>query len=130
MSNKLVEQKAMDAAMEHEATEGRNPVIVSKKGVGYDIESDGRMIEVKGVSENWKTYTWQSLYPSSAECLERNPENFYLYIVKFNPQGKSALYIIPGRDLQNKFKLKVTAYALTPISKRKLREFLRSDEEV
>ena len=41
--------------MDYEKAQGRNPVVVSKKGLGYDIESSGRMIEVKGVGESWKT---------------------------------------------------------------------------
>lgn len=122
---KSVEQKAIEIVKAYETAEGRNPINVSKKGVGYDIESDGRKIEVKGVSESWKTYTWQSLHPSEVECLDRNTENFYLYIVKFD-DNKSSLYIIPGDKLKEEFKCRVTAYALTPISRKKLKQFLRA----
>ncbi len=121
------EQKAIEIVKTYEIEEGRSPVNVSKKGVGYDLESSGRMIEVKGVSESWKTYTWQSLYHSEVECLDRNTKNFYLYIVKFDGD-KSSLYIIPGDKLKEEFKCKVTAYALTPISRRKLNQFLRTSQ--
>lgn len=113
----------MAMVIEYEHSQGRHPKNVSRKGVGYDIESDGRMIEVKGVSENWKTYTWQYLYPSEARRLDTDQNKFYLYIAKFDGAQRS-LYVIPGDRLKKEFKLKVASYALTPISKRKLRRFL------
>jgi len=118
-----IERRAIEIVRLYETAEGRNPINVSKKGVGYDIESSGRMIEVKGVSESWKTYNWQSLFPSEVECLNRNTKNFYLYIVKFE-SNENSLYIIPGDSLIKEFKRKITAYALTPISRKKLKEFL------
>lgn len=127
MADKSIEQKAIEIVRRYEIAEGRHPNNVSRKGVGYDLESSGRMIEVKGVSENWKTYTWQSLYPSEVERLDRNAKNFYLYIVKFD-DNKNSLYIIPGDRIKEEFKLKVTAYSLTPISRRKLKKFLRIQE--
>lgn len=120
---KSVEQKAIEIAKTYEITKGRNPINVSKNGVGYDLKSDNRKIEVKGVSESWETYSWQSLYPSEVECLNRDTKNFYLYIVKFD-DDKNSLFIIPGDKLKKEFKHKITAYALTPISKRKLKQFL------
>jgi len=116
------EKKAIEIVMDYERKSGRHPKNVSKTGCGYDIESDNRFIEVKGIGENWRTYTWQSLYPSEVDCLNKNPENFYLYIVKFDDKSHD-LYIIPGPDLKTKFSIKITAYALTPISRKKLSEF-------
>ena len=113
----------MEIAIAHERAEGRNPVDVSKKGVGHDIESSGRLIEVKGVGESWTSYTWQPMYVSQVECLNKNPGSFYLYIVKFD-DGASSLYVIPSGSLKKDFKLKPESYALTPISKRKLKGFL------
>lgn len=122
---KSVEQKAIEIVRAYEIAEGRDPKDVSKNGVGHDIESSGRIIEVKGVSEAWKSYTWQSLCPSEIECLNKNINNFYLYIIKFD-DNKNSLYIIPGKKLKKEFKFKITAYSLTPISRRKLKEFLLS----
>ncbi|TES96442.1 DUF3883 domain-containing protein [Patescibacteria group bacterium] len=124
---KTIEQKAMETVIAYEIAEGQNPVNVSKKGVGYDIKSGNRMIEVKGVSENWKTYTWQSLYPSEVKCLGKNAKNFFLYIVKFDGD-KSSLYVIPGDRLKKEFRYKVAAYALTPISRKKLKQFLQTQK--
>jgi len=120
----------MEIVRGYETKEGRNPKDVSKNGVGYDIESDGRKIEVKGVGENWKTYTWQALYPSEVECLNKDAQNFFLYIVKLSDGREHTLYVIPGPDLLGKFQLKIASYSLTPISRGKLREFIKDGKEI
>ena len=123
---KDVEQKAIDIVMAYEEKQGRNPHIVSGKGCGYDIESDGRYIEVKGSSESWDTYNWLCLYPTEVDCLRKFSNNFYLYIVKMDRKNLSEnfnLYVIPGKSLLEKFNIKVTAYSLSPISQRKLKEY-------
>lgn len=125
---KSTEQKAIEIVMEYEKREGRNPVIVSRKGVGHDIESDSRMIEVKGIGESWRTYNWQSLYKNEVECLNNNPKNFYLYIVKFkdkNSNEVAGFYIISGVDLKAKFRIEIETYGIRPISENCLKEFLR-----
>jgi len=120
----------MEVVRRYEIREGRRPKDVSKEGVGYDIESDGRKIEVKGVVESWKTYTWQALYPSQVECLNKNPQEFFLYIVKFTDAEEHTLYVIPGKDLLEKFQVRIASYQLTPISQQKLREFIRDGKRV
>lgn len=126
------EHKAIEIVIEYEKQQGRNPINVSKTGCGYDIQSSDRLIEVKGVGESWKTYTWQSLYPSEVRCINKNPKNFYLYIVKFDKKNNDefTLFVIPGKELKKQFKVKITAYALTPISKAKLRQFIRWGKEI
>jgi hypothetical protein len=103
------------------------PIDVSRTGAGHEIESSGRMIEVKGVSESWKTYTWQSLHASEKDCLGKDKANLFLHIVKFDGSN-SSLYVIPGERLSKDLKFKVTAYALTPIRRKKLKEFLQEEE--
>ena len=49
LSNKT-EQLAIELVMAYERKQGRNPENVSRKGVGYDIKSNDRLIEVKGQS--------------------------------------------------------------------------------
>jgi len=77
----------MDVVCEYETLAGRSPTRVHGDGVGYDIHSQSakeeRFIEVKGVSESWKTYTWQSLHFTEVDCLKRNSGKFFLYIVYF-----------------------------------------------
>lgn len=123
---KNVEQRAIEVVVKYEKEQGRNPVHVSGKGCGYDIKSDNRFIEVKGSSESWVSYNWLCLYPTEVDCLRKFPGNFYLYIVRLDRKdlgGKYDLYIISGKELLEKFNIKVTAYSLSPISQRKLKEF-------
>lgn len=52
--NAKIAQIAVDVAMEHEIKQGRNPEPVTKKrGLGYDLKSGDRKIEVKGTSWTW-----------------------------------------------------------------------------
>jgi len=130
MTNKERAKKAIEFVLDYEIKQGRNPEDVStnKEHSGYDVKSDDRMIEVKGVGESWKTYTWQSLYKTEVECLNNNPNSFYLYIVKFRNKESDEVvgfYIIPGVDLKSKFRIEIENYGLRPISENTLKEFLR-----
>lgn len=132
MSNKNTSEKALNVVIAFEKQEGRNPENVSRNGCGYDIRSDGRFIEVKGVGEDWRTYNWQSLHRTEVECLQNNAQNFYLYIVKFTnreAEEVEGLYIIPGKDLKDKdkFDIKIESYRLSPISKESLKSYLIKD---
>jgi hypothetical protein len=73
---KTISDRAMDVVCEYETLAGRSPTRVHGDGVGYDIHSQSdkeeRFIEVKGVSESWKTYTWQSLHFTEVDCLKSN----------------------------------------------------------
>jgi len=142
----IVRDRATEIALSYESRfSNRFPVLIDKKGVGYDIKSENkreqRYIEVKGVSEDWKSYIWQSLYASEVKCLQENPDKFYLYIVYFDLKGKERtekeikeapynLYIISGKELLNKneFKIQPDSFSLTPISRRKLDKYKASTE--
>jgi Domain of unknown function (DUF3883) len=62
---KTISDRAMDIVCKYETLASRTPTKVNSDGVGYDIYStngkEERLIEVKGVSESWETYTWQSM---------------------------------------------------------------------
>lgn len=128
MSAKKIESFAIAHALDYERAQGRQPVDVTKNRdhIGYDIYSAPRKIEVKGVGESWKTYTWQALYATEYAALNADPENFFLYIVKFTTtraEQIEAFYIIPGTALKKEesiFTLKIETYALRPISQGKL----------
>ena len=128
----------MEIAELYEKTYSRIPLRVHQKGVGYDLhsksEKEERFIEVKGISELWKTYTWQPLHHTEVEALEKNPDKFFLYIIHFDiPKEKRnsinlnnatyKLFIISGNDLRKSFRLVPESYALKPISQRRLRPF-------
>ena len=125
----------MDIVCECETLAGRTPTRVNRVGVGYDIHSksdkEERLIEVKGVSESWNTYTWQAMHFTEVDCMKSNPDKFFLYIVYFSIAGERDgieinkivpdIFVIPGADLlSSKFRLKRGNYSLTPISRRKL----------
>ena len=137
---KLISEKAIEKVFAYEKARGMEFERVDKDGVGYDVQSSNgieeRFIEVKGVSESWKTYTWQNLHNTEIVALHRNPEKFFLYIVYFDiPKekrneeelniAKPQLYIIPGKDLidPEKFKIKEASSALSPISREKLKPY-------
>jgi len=130
MTNKERSKKAIEFSLNYERSQGRNPEDFSmdRKHPGYDIKSDERLIEVKGVGESWRTYNWQSLYKTERECLRKNPNNFYLYIVKYEDKESDKVegfYIIPGVELESKFHIEVETFGIRPISKSSLKEFLR-----
>jgi hypothetical protein len=74
--------KAMEFVLKHEAEEGRNPRDVSTKGLGYDIESDSRWIEVKGSSSKKPPFIRLSWYNFEAlQKATKKGKEFWLYIV-------------------------------------------------
>ena len=115
--------------MEYEIKKGRKPEDFSHKKVGYDIHSNNtkeeRFIEVKGVSESWNTYTWQSLHHTQIDCLKKYPNKFWLYIIRFciDKENRNLFelqrtlpeaYMIPGGDLLDttKFRIEEESYSL------------------
>jgi len=128
----------MELARQYEANNGRTAMPVHKNGVGYDLFStsnnEERHIEVKGVSESWKTYNWQSLHHTEVKSLREDPEHFYLYIIHFDiinedrdeahlSNAPRSLFIIKGQDLLSIFNLTPASYSLRPISQRKLEPY-------
>src|SRR3989344_5259487 len=93
-----VEKKAMEIVVAFEKAHSRKPIRTTR--CGYDFESSGRFIEVKGVSEI-NHYTYQGMTSKEVKCVKDYPNKFYLYIVRFNDKSCSdyALYIIPGTKL-------------------------------
>jgi len=143
--SKLIGDKAMEIVELYEFKNNRNVERVYQKGVGYDLLSkkgnEERYIEVKGISESWKTYTWQPLHHTEVTTLQKNPENFFLYIVHFEVMkdrrnsnylngDNYQLFIISGHNLLNHFRILPESYALKPISQRKLDTYKILDKSV
>lgn len=135
----------MEIVESYELKNNRGVERVHQKGVGYDLLSknkdEERYIEVKGVSETWNSYTWQSLHPNEVRALSKSPGNFFLYIVHFERQGQNRdaiflnkaayqLFIINGKDLQNNFRIIPESFALKPISRKKLKNYKIEDKPV
>jgi len=77
-----VELAAMRVALEYERSQGRNPVDVSKTGVGYDIRSEGpdaevRYIEVKGHATTGDV----TLYYTEWQMAHRMRDEYFIYEV-------------------------------------------------
>lgn len=75
----IVEQKAIELVLEYEKKQGRNPIDVSKKRCGYDIESNDRFIEVKGQSSIKAGFIW--INNTLVRTLGKNLANYYIYII-------------------------------------------------
>lgn len=77
-----IEMAAMNVVMEYERQSGREPVDVSKTGVGYDIRSEApdgsvRYIEVKGHTATGDV----TLYYTEWQTAHRMREEFFIYVV-------------------------------------------------
>ena len=98
-----VELAAMQVATEHERSQGRTPVDVSKTGVGYDVRSEGpdgevRYIEVKGHATTGDVI----LYYTEWQTANRMREEFFIYNVE-NALTEPKLWIVQdpvGKGIQ------------------------------
>jgi len=128
-----VEQRALEIVDEWETARiGRPPADVSNTGCGYDRQTFDRLIEVKDVGESWRTWTFQSLTAKERDVLVRDPDHFWLYIVKFDRNtGEHLLYTLSGRQILDhpSFNLvPVQSYQINGMNRARLEEFRQSCE--
>lgn len=80
MTNKQIEEKALNTVINHERARHREAGRVHN--CGYDLRSAGpggeRHIEVKGTTKTCFTFRW--LEPAEEACCQNDP-NFWLYLV-------------------------------------------------
>ena len=98
VSNKAIENAAVDWIMGLERAAGRQPRDTRNKGAPADIESPPRMIEVKAFGTSNRGFElW--LETTQIQQAQRNPE-FYVYVVENIRQGDPALFSlrVPGGD--------------------------------
>lgn len=106
--NPAIEKAAIDWVIEQERMQGRAATDARGSGLGGagDIESDGRIIEVKAFSKWGLKSTGLLLFtPAQLREGERNA-NYYVYIVENVAQGdpsKFELRVLHGEDLQRLF---------------------------
>lgn len=86
---KRVEEAAMRHVIDHERAQGREPRDVSQENLGYDIESSGRYIEVKGRAGVGSV----ALTPNEWFTARHLGDDYYLYIV-INALSNPSLYIV------------------------------------
>lgn len=101
--NPAVEKAAIEFVIEQERLQGRTARDTRGRGAG-DIESDGRIIEVKAYGGWWRTGLLYFTPPQLREG-ERNAD-YYVYIVENIAQGdpsKFDLRVLHGENLQRLF---------------------------
>lgn len=73
------EELSVLAVMRYERSQGRKPIDVSKRHIGYDVASSGRYIEVKSKPKGLPPYT--ALYSGLLKKLGSKVARYYIYIV-------------------------------------------------
>ncbi len=98
MSNREVENQAVQHVLRAEQAAGRKPVDVRHAGQPYDVSSPPRKIEVKafGVSARGAPIP---LEHRQVEEAGKDPNNFYLYVVDNVAQGPPTIRVLHGDDL-------------------------------
>jgi hypothetical protein len=82
--------------MEYEKSQGRTPIHQKKKGLGYDILSDDRKIEVKGTTWKWEKNKSSFQYVSDNE--RRRATHIYLVC---DVRKKKELFIFKMSRIHN-----------------------------
>lgn len=108
LGNPAIEKAAIKFVIEQERRQGRTATDARGSGLGGrgDVESDGRIIEVKAFSQWGLRGTGLLLFtPSQLREGERNAD-YYVYIVENVAQGdpsKFELRVLHGENLQRLF---------------------------
>ena len=95
-------EKAMRLVMKYEREQHRHPKNVSgDRKKGYDIESDGRLIEVK--SSKWEEpRNYQEITANEKKILKKHPNKYYLYVVADIKNKTPILKMFTGREIVGK----------------------------
>ena len=89
------EQRAIKIVMKYEKKQGRNPKDVHAEGLGYDVKSGKRLIEVKGKGSSKPKFTAGiTLYKTLLKKLGKNILNYYIYIVYGLDENKPKMKIL------------------------------------
>ncbi len=125
-----VEDKAVELVMDWERKNGRNPVDVRGKGLGYDIKSESasekRCVEVKSRSQERQTFV--TMDGGLLKRLGKDVSNYYLYFVRNVENYRPTLRIVPAeRVLSNlattvRFKFAITKETMEGIKELPLSE--------
>lgn len=86
------EEESIKYVMRYEKRQGRKPVDVSKKLIGYDVKSGNRYIEVKSrPGKNIQSFI--TLHKSLLRKLGKSLAHYYIYIV-YDMNEKPKLTIV------------------------------------
>ena len=89
---------AMRAVMELETERGTQPEQVHQRGVGYDIRTDSRQIEVKGRTGDDH---FVALNEENIKAFDKE-ENFWLYIVHFDKNDNPTVMELNREEVEKK----------------------------
>lgn len=93
LSNSEIESLAIAFVIEREKAEGRSARDTRHQGALADVESDGRIIEVKAAGTSSRGYdAW--LEPRQYEAAIAQPDRFWLYLVENVRQGDPAKFTL------------------------------------
>ena len=116
------EELSIKYVMRYERKQGRKPVDVSKKRVGYDIRSGNRYIEVKSRPGS-KIQPFITLHNALLRTIGKGLANYYLYIV-YDMAKEPKLVIVPPevvlKNLETKVSLLVRKKVYSKIKPKKL----------
>ncbi len=96
LSNKEIENRAVNAIIGFEQQQNRQVCDVRRDGLSYDIKSNDRIIEVKGIEKTLSdSGNWRFIQPKSVQLLLIE-KNFYIYIVDNLANGieNAGIYIL------------------------------------
>lgn len=102
IGNKAIEDAAIAFVMEYERRAGRDPEDTRYRGAAADLESSGRVIEVKAAANSVRSSGFLLLEPRQVEEALRN-QHFYVYVVENVGQGDQTnfeLRILGGEQLR------------------------------
>jgi len=111
------EKKAIEIVLKYEKLHGRSPKDVSGKKLGYDVESGGRLIEVKGMSAQKGDYI--PLYKKLFVKLGQRFKDYYIYVI-FDIKNRPKLRILnpetilSGIEIETYFMIKLKNYSNLP----------------
>jgi len=100
-----VEKEAVDYVIKYEKKHKRNPKDVSKNRVGYDILSDGRQIEVKGLGSR-NPFVLYNI--NNIKALQKE-KNYWLYVV-FDVKTKPKLLKLPKYEVLKNLHFEISGY--------------------
>lgn len=103
LTGKRVEDAAIAFVLDFERAAGRVPRDSRDRGAPADVESDGRIIEVKAFGRSARTDGFLWLEERQFDEARNSAERFFIYVVENVAQGdqrKFELRIIGGELLQ------------------------------
>lgn len=103
--DKTIEDRAVRFVIDQERRLGREARDTRRKPGAADVESSGRIIEIKA-SSDWAVRSNGLLYVTGPQLRRASDPNFYLYVVENVSQGdpsKIEIRVLHGEELQRLF---------------------------